>query len=539
VATDVRKRQNSYEFLSVYYALYLFKEAQRINIRAVFSNFHALGIFYVGHYPLDLAMVEERGRLLLFNFDGQFCHGCRAGCAPLEKYASGKSRQQVEEETRRRDHFIRAWVDGVNNRAGRKMAIYIVASDCHHPIFNMKHLKTKFATLAPLVEIVQPYRDIEAFSKLLLDPASAPCDTLSRCPDSIAYTVTVQCRTPPLGHLPRSAPSGPLFVCGSGGEDESCKLYRRQTGATAQRGQSVILTKDYVSYLLSSRQSNFKIDKILGCLLYPRWRAFNRVFAELVERRNSDQLAPAEKRVLKNVVNYACGYFGLNSAKEKMRHPKMRLGTKVKRTINLNKTMVFSVESFDTSDYIIFHSAASQAARRYSSPVPVPLYLSVVEMGKLRLLQILDWLEMGCEPGTVRHLYTNVDNLILALAAPNLDSLPSPRPAAFAQLRNHFFNGGKPLPGGLKLEWQVGPGRQWKFASCALQNWAVVTDATTDREEEDRSKTNLFAGVSARRSYECACKMLDKETVTLQLQRRVNKMVGTEEHLVEIKFVPK
>jgi hypothetical protein len=33
--------------------------------------------------------------------------------------------------------------------------------------------------------------------------------------------------------------------------------------------------------------------------------------------------------------------------------------------------------------------------------------------------------------------------------------------------------------------------------------------------------------------------MLDKETVTLQLQRRVNKMVGTEEHLVEIKYVPK
>jgi hypothetical protein len=57
--------------------------------------------------------------------------------------------------------------------------------------------------------------------------------------------------------------------------------------------------------------------------------------------------------------------------------------------------------------------------------------------------------------------------------------------------------------------------------------------------EEDHSKTNLFAGVSARRSYKCACKMLDKETVTLQLQRRVNKMVGTEEHLVEIKFVPK
>jgi hypothetical protein len=555
VATDTYKRYNSYEFLSVYYTLYLFKEVRRINIKAVFSNFHALGIFYVGHYPLDLVMVEEGGRLIMFNFDGQFCHGCRADCPPLEKYASGKTRAQVEEETHRRDLFIRAWIDGASSRAVRNTS-YIVVSDCHHPTFNMKNLKTKFRTLGPLVEIMQPYRDIEAFSELLLDTSRPARDTLSQCPATVAYTVTVQCRTAKFGHLPKSSPSGPFFVCpiaggggggGGGSENEefNSKLYRRQTGtSSSQPGQCVILTKDYFAYLASSRQNNFVVDKILGCLLYPRWTQFNSVFAELVERRNSDQLVSAEKRVLKNVVNYACGYFGLNSAKEKMRHPKMRLGTKVKKNINLNKTMVFSVESFDTSDYIIFHIAPGRGPRRYSSPVPVPLYLGVVEMGKLRLLQILDWLEMGSAPGTVRHLYTNVDNLILALAAPDFESLPSPRPATFARLKNHFFNGGKPLPGGLKLEWQVGPGRQWKFASCALQNWAVVTDAPdgdggSGNSEEDRSKTNLFAGVSARRSYECACKMLDRETVTLHLQRRVNKMVGTEEHIVEIKFVPK
>jgi hypothetical protein len=255
-----------------------------------------------------------------------------------------------------------------------------------------------------------------------------------------------------------------------------------------------------------------------------------------VERRNSDHLGSAEKRVLKNVVNYACGYFGLNSTKEKMRHPKMRLGTKVRSAVNLNKTMIFSVESFDATDYSIFHSVW-EAPRKYSSPVPVPLYLGVVETGKLRLLQILDWLEMGCAPGTARHLYTNVDNLILALAAPDLDSLPSPRPGIFNLLKDFYFNSGKPLPGGLKLEWQLGPGRQWKFASCALQNWAAVTE--DGNGEEDWSKTNLFAGVSARRSYENACKMLDRETVTLQVQRRVNKMVGVQEHAVQIKFIPK
>jgi hypothetical protein len=134
----------------------------------------------------------------------------------------------------------------------------------------------------------------------------------------------------------------------------------------------------------------------------------------------------------------------------------------------------------------------------------------------------------------------------LALAAPNLDSLPSPRPATFSLLKNFFFNGGdygdsgKPLPGGLKLEWQVGPGKRWQFASCALQNWAVVTKDGGDGEGEDaRAKTNLFAGVSARRSFDYACKMLDKEPITMQVQRRVNKMVGIQEHVVQIKFVPK
>jgi hypothetical protein len=473
----------------------------------------------------------------MFNFDGQFCHGCPGSCPPLEKYASGKTHERVREETLRRDLCIREWVRSACEKAGRTAAQYFVASDCHDRRFNPKHLRAQFETAEPLMELQRPYRDIDAFSKLLLSGAQTPRDILSRCPDSVSYVTSVRCETANLNYLPKSAPSGPFFVCpGVGSLESSGKLYRRQTEALSRRGESVILTKDYFAYLLASRKNNFNVHEIQSCLLYPRWNKFNGVFSDLVERRNSDHLGSAEKRVLKNVVNYACGYFGLNSTKEKMRHPKMRLGTKVRSAVNLNKTMIFSVESFDATDYSIFHSVW-EAPRKYSSPVPVPLYLGVVETGKLRLLQILDWLEMGCAPGTARHLYTNVDNLILALAAPDLDSLPSPRPGIFNLLKDFYFNSGKPLPGGLKLEWQLGPGRQWKFASCALQNWAAVTE--DGNGEEDRSKTNLFAGVSARRSYENACKMLDRETVTLQVQRRVNKMVGVQEHAVQIKFIPK
>jgi hypothetical protein len=281
-------------------------------------------------------------------------------------------------------------------------------------------------------------------------------------------------------------------------------------------------------------------------VLYPRWKQFNRVFEKLIRRRNSDTLGGAEKRVIKNVINYACGYFGLNQSKDKMRHPKMRLGTKVRSTIDLSKTLIFNVESFCDEDYIIFHSTSdSSSSHRPRCCTPLPLYLCVIELGKLRLLQIFDWLGSSlAQSGTTtfRHLYTNVDNLILAFgssspgAHPPLDLQAGPFGAAGP-------DGGKPEPGGLKVEWQLGPRTGWKFASCALQNWAVITEDSDGNGDgggqENRTKTNLFTGVSAQRSYEYACQILDKEPVRLEQQRRVNKMLGTEQRTVTFNFVPK
>jgi hypothetical protein len=554
MCVDLKKRHKSWEFMCVYFTLFLSQKKRKRHFSSVYSNFHALGIYFVGPYPVDLAMTEAGGRLLLVNFDGQFCHGCLSGCPPLERYASGKTRERVEEETRRRDSFIRNWVRSVCDKAGWEIARYSTFSDCHSPAYSKKNLQLHFSSIKPLKKMMQPYLDIEAFAKLLTSAQLGPKDILNRCPDSVAFIAAVRCSTPSVTRrLPADAPSGPFFVCGSGG-----KLYRRQTG-TPRPGESVILTKDYFDYLAMSRGNHFSVEKILDCLLYPRWNEFNKVFEELIERRNSEGQGAAEKRVLKNVVNYACGYFGLNSAKDKMRHPRMRLGTKLRSSIDLNKTRVFSVDFFGSSseNYMVFHSVAGDGARRQSgkksSGVPVSLYLGVVEMGKLRLLQILDWLESASAPGSVRHLYTNVDNLILAIAEPDLDRLAllsSPRlKHTFTFLKNYFFKSSldvasKPDPGGLKLEWQLGPETGWKFASCALQNWAVVTEETVDDDKSDsiggnRTKTNLFAGVGARRSYDYACKMIDRETVTLEMPRRVNKMAGTEERVVQFKFVPK
>jgi hypothetical protein len=123
-----------------------------------------------------------------------------------------------------------------------------------------------------------------------------------------------------------------------------------------------------------------------------------------------------------------------------------------------------------------------------------------------------------------------------------LDALPLPQHADTFQFFKRQFMApgpaGKPEPGGLKLEWSVGPKTGWKFATCALQNWNVITDNVTD-ENENRTKSNFFPGVSAREAYEYATTLIDKGTVVLQQRRRINKMVNTDEHQVTFKFVPR
>jgi hypothetical protein len=79
---DATQRHRTFEYRAFLFTLWVLENRNRVNPAGVFSNFSAAGIFRVGPYPLDLAVAVRGGQLLLFNFDGQFCHGCAAGCPP-------------------------------------------------------------------------------------------------------------------------------------------------------------------------------------------------------------------------------------------------------------------------------------------------------------------------------------------------------------------------------------------------------------------------------------------------------------------------
>ena len=59
-------------------------------IISVYSNYHALGIFCLGQYPLDLVVFTTEKNYLV-QFDHSYTHGCPQGCRPLKRYAGGKT----------------------------------------------------------------------------------------------------------------------------------------------------------------------------------------------------------------------------------------------------------------------------------------------------------------------------------------------------------------------------------------------------------------------------------------------------------------
>jgi Pyruvate/2-oxoacid:ferredoxin oxidoreductase delta subunit len=45
-------------------------------IQMVYSNFSPMGIFYLKRYLADLVIIFKNGKVMVYQFDSNFCHGC-------------------------------------------------------------------------------------------------------------------------------------------------------------------------------------------------------------------------------------------------------------------------------------------------------------------------------------------------------------------------------------------------------------------------------------------------------------------------------
>jgi len=490
----------SFEYMAVMYTLYKWTTEEQLNIVSVFSNFSPLGVMKLGAYPIDLVVVLACGAVRLFQVDGHYVHGdYNNECPNYKSYIGGATREEVETKTRTRDVAILSWVGSI----GIHGTSYTVVTDCCHPEYSPDALKTAFATIPALQALVSGLDQLDG----TLECAD---------PNEMTFLAVVRC-TP---------------------EKEKGNKWSHIFDSKSLKEGRILLTQDYYQYL-KQHSALPNIDEVEWIIYYKRCRDLPRVFQNLLQMRQYYSLQKSKAGVIKGIINRASGFFGLNLSTGT--RTISRITPKAPRNFNIFKHAITPLfESYKDTEFFMIKTYYAPPKNPFACPTPLPLFVSIVEYGKLRLNQAIQVLQSTLMPNSFRLLYSNVDNLIVAFAT---DTPLEAFRTDVSQLHMliEAWNGifassdeGKSEPGMMKLEWSLHSDHGWKFVSPFPMFYSAVTVCP----DADRQKTCSFKGLGTHESYQFALDMLDKKTVEVQQTRRVNKLAGPEVKNVSICYKP-
>ena len=455
------------------------------SIQTIFSNFSHFGTVYIKKYPIDLVAIMACGSVKMVQFDGAFCHGCYLNpqCPTLCKYKNNLTRQEVEKETQLRDSVIQHWISQVN---GNNQFTYTVIRDCCSALYSKKELDTAFASVLQLYSLVKNYNLINT--------------KLDECPTNITFFALVK------GHVPDSAqiPNfGPLFLWSENG-----------TQFEANQG-TVLLTKDYYNYL----KSNFKfvIDEVKWCLFYQQCLTFPKIYQKLIQART--QAPPAQIILLKNIINFSCGYFGLNL--NKTNKSNINLITKLPKRFNFAQHHILNADYvFNSNVYIVKTHLKSQCNIVCSTPLPI--FIGIIEFGKKRLNEIIYFLHLNLRSNAFKICYVHIDSLVVAFSTNDiLEAFKTPPTnILLTQFQNIFQSNN---PGSMKIEWHVPANAQWEFVSPMPRYYAIIAN----NPKYLKHKISSLNKVTTTQTFNAAISLLNKNSVIFEQTRRTKKCINT------------
>lgn len=485
-------RHNSFEFLSVYYTLHILTKSKKA-IKTVYSNFHLAGSFLIGNYPLDLAVVFSNGDISLYQFDGAYAHGCRKGCWLANKsFVRDRAREELEQESEKRDQAIGAWAREVN-KSNIFQVSYTVISDCHNVKYTVKSLKQYFSQFPILDNLIQNYPTQKTCSR----------DDVLFSSDSLTFLIVLE------GFVPPPNTGQPLLVK-SGGS------WKRENATNPS--SPIFMSKNYLVWLM--KKHNFQVTRIHSVFFYKKCLELNLIFKELTMLRMKPDISPSDKQLVKNVINFSAGYFGLNERKSRQGRKTYKLMQDTGQSFNLSKHEAKFVGSLGENNFFIKITNKMAKTSYKLSIAPLPIFISIVDFGKMRLSQIFCFFNQYLLPGKYRHLYSNIDNVLLVLSTRHLKDAVDPQLMdSFLAESKSFFTPNS--PGHFKQELKIGPEQEWKFVSAVIMNYVITTN-----EPGRHVSKSLFTNLSIKDVFDNTLKMLNKQQIAVRQSRRVNKILN-------------
>lgn len=493
-----QRRYKTFEYKAVMYTIFKILYTENKKIKNVFSNFSPLGLVYIGKHALDLVIVLADNAIKLYQFDGHFCHGDynRPNCPSLGKYANGKTRQECEQNTMQRDETILNWLVTINSFE----CTYEVFTDCCHPEYSHQNLDKAFYMFHPLKDMISGLNRLDG--------------TIEKADLSeITFLAIVN------GRVTRNQqePFGPVFST-----NDQC--------VTMTEGR-FLLTSNYYRYL--KYYFGFQITNIEWIIFYKIDEDLPKVFKTLVTMRKNSLPKSPKAAFLKSVVNYACGYFGLNQSKQSKLIA--RVAYKLPHRFNIFRDDVSPLDNFHQQTLMLIASHLSKnKSTKYICNTPLVLFVQIIEFGKQRLNQAIQCLQKHIRPTAIKILYSNVDNLIVALSEDNLyNALKCDSETA----QNDFFKEWQTLcgkdPGMLKEEWCHTSNEPWQFVSPCKMFHVLQTN----QDSSSHYKSSCFSsGLPTQEAFQIAMAVLNKQPIQVIQEKKIDKLTGTDTQLVTYKF---
>lgn len=513
-----QRRYNLFEYRAVYYTIYKWMtstETNRGNLISVFSNFSPLGIIFVGKYPIDLVGIFEDGSVEMVQMDGHFCHGdYERRCRSSDRYADGKTRQECEDKTRQRDEFILNWMLQVNQPNMK----YSVFTDCCHPEYHPTALKRFFKTC----------RDPQILNLVDgLDEVNGRLDSANL--NKVTFYALVEGTFALPQHLSEKPAHyfDPVFQMKKNTSNDTMAVFQNfdELPHSDDTRQILFLTSDYYRYLVD--HFGFEVTAVHWVSYYKRCFDLPVIFSDLVKFRQQFPKDSTVASMLKSLVNYACGYFGLHRSKEPF--VKARIAYKLPKNFNYSKHKIMDLPYFDDKEMNLISTLYPSAHLKNKSTTPLLHFVGIIEYGKMRMNMAIQILQAHLRPTAFRILYSNVDNLILACAHDTLEeALLDTSPAGIEAFHNVWLPLLGTQPGCFKQEWFVGSGRQWQFVTPFCMFYAI----TTPDQHDDRHKSSMFKGLVTHVTFAYALNIWKEMNFNVDIEKRTNKLVDTSTHMV-------
>lgn len=519
----IGRRHRSFEFRAVYKTILDLVQKEHGSIRTVYSNFSPFGLFCLGPYPIDLAIITNHGQLLLFQMDGAYCHGCPI-CPARSRYLNGQTHEQVREMTNKRDVTTRYWMDQINAKAS--LIQYTIIQDCCTPGYSSTSLEATFKTVPELANLIKGYHITDELHNGCL--VSELISKLTN-PNSMDFTYIAQAN---ITITDASVPE-PLIVY-----EPRPETYTRQY--LAHEG-SVVLTRDYLQWLVAMYGESLIVASLDWILFYSIEPIWNDLFKKLTHWRSTTK-EPVLVSFLKRIINLTCGFFGARTTQQDKTTYRLvnnlpynyafyRHFPDINYTMDVGNNSYFLLETKPWPKYYNYRKASKSA---------LPMFLTVVEYGKLRLVQILHYIQQHTTPGHFKLLYSNIDNIIFALAHADTleDAVQTDARSRFNASKHLYLTSSEPdaikLPGMAELKWIRKGDVDWKFITIRTQHYCLVVSET--EHHDNVHKTSGWSNLSSLEAYQAAKNILNGNKVNIMQTRRINKKSNMLTHQVQFTY---